>query len=96
MGCRVEQVGLAAGWWGARRSRLGQRGRVIGRRHTRLLVRFDGEIGWVSVRPRLVRVLVDEAEMPLPGIEQVIAALERLWASLPAPTDAPIGSASDV
>jgi hypothetical protein len=86
VGCRVEQVEVAAGW-GARRSRLGQRGTVIGRRYTRLLVRFDSELAWVSLRPHLVRVLAEEADRPLPGIGQVIAALEELRARLPAPTD---------
>ncbi|MGB8199650.1 MAG: hypothetical protein WCF33_08155, partial [Pseudonocardiaceae bacterium] len=48
VGCRVEQMKVAAGW-GAWRSRLYARGRVIGRRRARLLVRFDGEFGWVRV-----------------------------------------------
>jgi hypothetical protein len=87
VGCRVEQVEVAAEW-GARRSRLYQRGTVIGRRHRRLLVAFDGELGWVSLRPHLVRVLADEADLPLPGIGHVIAQLERLRARLPAPTEA--------
>lgn len=93
VGCRVEQVGLAAGW-GTRRSRLYERGTVIGRRHRRLLVRFDGELAWVSLRPRLVRVLGEEADLPLPLIEHVIATLEQLRARLPAPTESrpPIGA----
>jgi hypothetical protein len=87
VGCCVEQVGLAAGW-GTRRSRLFQRGTVIGRRYRRLLVRLDGELGWVSLQPRLVRVLAnEEADRPLPGIGQVIAQLAELRARLPAPTD---------
>lgn len=87
VGCRVEQVDLAAGW-GTRRSRLGQRGTVIGRRRRRLLMRFDGEFAGVSLRPRLVRVLAnEEADRPLPGIGQVIAQLAELRARLPAPTD---------
>ncbi|MGH3868855.1 MAG: hypothetical protein ACRDQ4_22600 [Pseudonocardiaceae bacterium] len=86
VGCRVEQVEVAAGW-GAWRSRLSARGRVIGCRRARLLVRFDGELGWVRVRPGLVRVLADEqADRPPPGIEHVIAALEELRARLPAST----------
>jgi hypothetical protein len=92
VGCRVEHVDLAAGS-GARRSRLYQRGTVIGRRHRRLLVHFDGELGWVSLRPHLVRVLAEGADLPLPGIGHVIAALERLRARLPAPTAS--GYASD-
>lgn len=87
VGCRVEHVDLAAGS-GARRSRPYQRGTVIGRRYTRLLVHFDGELGWISLRPHLVRVLAEEANRPLPGIGHVIAQLERLRARLPAPTDA--------
>ncbi len=71
VGCRVEQVEVAAGW-GARRSRLYAQGRVIGRRRGRLLVRFDGEFGWVSLRPYLVRMLADEEDdRPPPGIEHV-------------------------
>lgn len=77
VGSRVEQVGLGARW-GARRSRLFQRGVVLGRRRARLLVRFDGELGWVSLRPCLVRMLADEAATPLPGIQRVTAVLEEL------------------
>ncbi|MBV9161680.1 MAG: hypothetical protein JO281_09060 [Pseudonocardiales bacterium] len=111
VGCRVKQVEVTAGW-GARRSRLYQRGTVIGRRRTRLLVRFDGELAWVSLRPHLVRVLAEDADdRLLPAIGYVIEQLERLRARLPAPTEgrppvahpgtAPIGShdralASDV
>jgi len=50
-------------------------------------VHFDGELGWVSLLQHLVRVLAEEADL-LPGIGHVIAALERLRARLPAPTEA--------
>ncbi|MGH3696513.1 MAG: hypothetical protein ACRDRX_21400 [Pseudonocardiaceae bacterium] len=56
VGARVEQAGTDARR-GALCSRLGQRGEVIGRGTTRLLVRFEGEDQTVSVRPHLVRVL---------------------------------------
>ncbi|MGH3900871.1 MAG: hypothetical protein ACRDTA_22030 [Pseudonocardiaceae bacterium] len=56
VGARVEQAGTDARM-GALRSRLGQRGEVIGRGTTRLLVRFEGEDQPVSIRPHLVRVV---------------------------------------
>jgi hypothetical protein len=53
----VEQVEVDA-LHGALRSRLHQRGEVLGRtRSTRLLVRFDSEHEQVSIRPHLVRVI---------------------------------------
>jgi hypothetical protein len=56
-GCRVEQVEVDRSY-GALRSRLRKRGKVVGRsRSNRLHVRFDGEAGPTSLRPHLVRVL---------------------------------------
>ncbi|MGH3766267.1 MAG: hypothetical protein ACRDTX_14145 [Pseudonocardiaceae bacterium] len=56
VGARFEQTGTDARR-GALRSRLGQRGEVLGRGTTRLRVRFDAEDQPVSIRPHLVRVV---------------------------------------
>lgn len=56
VGARVQQVEVHAGL-GALRFRLHQRGEVIGRRTTRLVVRFDGQDQPVSIRPHLVQVI---------------------------------------
>lgn len=54
--CRVEQIAVAKEH-GALRSRLHQRGEVVDRRGTRLVMLFDGEAKAISIRPHLVRVL---------------------------------------
>ncbi|MGH3935736.1 MAG: hypothetical protein ACRDS1_12305 [Pseudonocardiaceae bacterium] len=56
VGAHIEQAGTDARM-GALSSRLGQRGEVIGRGTTRLLVRFEGADQTVSIRPHLVRVV---------------------------------------
>lgn len=57
VGARVEQAGVDARM-GAPRSRLHQRGEVISRGTTRLVVRFDGDETPVSIRPHLVRMVM--------------------------------------
>lgn len=54
--CRVEQVAVASER-GARPSRLGKCGDVVGRGGHRIEVRFDGETTVVRVWPHLVRVV---------------------------------------
>ena len=56
VGAQVEQTEVDARR-GAPRSRLHQRGQVIGRGTTRLVVRFEGEDHTVRIRPHLVRVI---------------------------------------
>jgi hypothetical protein len=55
-GARVEQI-TVANEYGGHSSRLHQRGEVVDRRGSRLVVLFDGENKPVSIRPHLVRVL---------------------------------------
>ncbi len=50
---------------GAVRGRLGKRGWVLHRSATRLVVRFEGEVTLIRIRPHLVRVLPGE----VPGDE---------------------------
>ncbi len=58
-GCQVQQVEVDRSR-GALRSRLYKRGVVISRgRSSRLQVRFNGEAMPVSMRPHLVRVLIE-------------------------------------
>ena len=74
-GCRVEQIAIAKEH-GALSSRLGSRGRVLGRRGCRLVIRFEGEHERVvSIRPHLVRVL---AEIQALSTEHIIAQLREL------------------
>lgn len=88
VGCRVEQVGVYRPHGGAR-SRLGQRGVVIGRRCSRVHVRFDGGDQPVSLRPYLVRVM-PVTTPPGPSIGGIIDQLEELRELLPAL--APLGA----
>jgi hypothetical protein len=76
-GTRVEQV-LVDRAHGALVSRLGKQAQVIRRsRGSRLVVRFDGEVQPVSIRPDLVRV------RPV-NTEQIIDQLQQLHDLLPA------------
>jgi hypothetical protein len=71
LGARVEQV-LADRAHGALASRLGKQGEVVRySRGSRLVVRFDGEIQPVSIRPDLMRL------RPV-STEQIIGQLEQL------------------
>ena len=54
--CRIEQVVVDKSH-GALPSRSHKQGQVVGRGHTRLIVRFDDEHNVVHIRPHLVRVL---------------------------------------
>ncbi|HET9254079.1 MAG TPA: hypothetical protein VFO16_02610, partial [Pseudonocardiaceae bacterium] len=49
---------------GALRSRLGERGLVLRRSATRLVVGFDGETALARIRPQLLRVLGDDPAEP--------------------------------
>lgn len=56
VGCRVEQTRVDSEL-GALRSQLGQRGQVLRRSATRLVVRFEGDSALTRIRPHLVRVV---------------------------------------
>lgn len=70
VGVRVEQTEVDARM-GALRARLHQRGEVISRGTTRLVVRFDGEDQTVRIRPHLVRVLQLDTKHIVTALEQV-------------------------